>query len=1092
MKYLFPSDNLLTVASGYTPFPGSINTRTGATKAGGGMVSLTGGAIEDATYDVEIVNNTIVGTPTVSMPTFAGVGNPVMSSVAAIAGTSAQSFAVTLTDLGMDTTYAFVPFQGVNLRAKSSGSGGNSITINVNESGITRTGTDYALFEPLTKDANEYVGDQWNFGASVLNADGTIPSAAPRVSFGADPQVYRQYKEFRDGRYVYRFSPAPVRDVQEGARVYAVTGSRVVTTDNTVTTRTYTGVTSLYSLLNAIIGDASAHVDVDGAVTNDTHPNGMAMVEMSVRTVSYVQSIERDGTIFVRNANLDVSATDDAPTELLTITCKTADYIGAETWEVRGTVSGELADAVTDVLYDGADYDFTIPLLLPPSSTPAAEQKSARLELITRTDGAPLPVLCLENFVLGADARNRTFTYTWRTRATECNCDNVDVDGGPDDDILGIDPGTTMSEEIPAALQTPLQTLYNWRKTFVGSNAALVAPGTAVTGDSTGLPTGTLASDWEQDTITTADHMRLMERVSAVLKVDRVDIDAANQATAIFHSALRNIYDTLGTVPAPAQAEWDAAETQLETDFSTLLTNTGADWWRTWSAYIDASSFTTPNTAEPHQTAYAARLLMQDFDAYLERYRAWMDKVLVLAGVEPDFDSATRRGNNVWQDEGGNAWFESEDGLLPIQPGFYYHSCRLGEDDEPVSTQEFGIGVGIGCLEALAVGDKLIITISPIGNLRVTYQVGDQFRVKIIAGAPAQLGGGQTGTDTQTWRVVGSVAGALADYSLYKPTPNTYSASGLTFLITPGGIDSALGDEFEFFIEGGQFRYRKNGGAWSANTQIAASVNIDTAGGAAVAAAFATGAAPSFVIGDTYNFSVQALHTLERLCSPVDGAYLNGDSTGGSVSSITYTATMLAASQRTILFARSAATAAVGLTVSIHNGGGGLLFSNDYQINPGDNAIDLTADIDGYGTGATLRFALYDVGYPVPVLPPMTMLWLGHPLELDMPNGVPDPGIARTRVAIGNKARPRVRYGANVQHVAVASSSVDDLIERLNDAAVNHQGRFAAVWPAGSQTECGIVRFTGEDLEVEDEFDYQPTDSTDRLLRFTLPLEAVA
>ena len=357
MNYLFPLDNLLTEATGYTPYLGSINTRTSASKSGGGLVTLIGGATEDATYDVEIVNNTIVGTPAVSTPVFTGVGNPVMSSLSASSGTAAQVFTVTLIDLGTDTTYAFTPFHGVTLQAKTSGSGGNSIVIEVDESGIVRTGTDFALIDPLVKDSNEYVGDQWNFGAVVLNPGGTIPTSAPRISFGADPQVYRQYKEFSDGRYVYRFSPAPVRDVQDGARVYAVTGSRTVTTFNGVGTRTYSSVTTLYSLLNAILGDASAHVDVVGAVTNDTSPGGMAMVEMSVRTVSYVQSIERDGTVFVRNADLSVTVTDDAPTELLTITCKSTDYTGSEVWEVRGSVSGELADAVTDVAYDGADYD---------------------------------------------------------------------------------------------------------------------------------------------------------------------------------------------------------------------------------------------------------------------------------------------------------------------------------------------------------------------------------------------------------------------------------------------------------------------------------------------------------------------------------------------------------------------------------------------------------------------------------------------------------------------------------------------------------------------------------------------------------------
>lgn len=1089
MKYLFPSDNLLTAATGYTPYPESINVRTSADKSGGGVVTLTGGAIEDATYDVEIVNNTIVGTPTVSAPVFSGVGNPVMSALSASAAVAAQVFNVTLTDLGTRTTYAFIPFQGVTLQAASSGAGGNAITITVDESGITRTPTDYALIDPITKDNNEYVGDQWDFGAVVLNADGTIPSSAPRISFGEDPQVYRQYKEFADGRYVHRFSPAPVRDVQEGARVKVVTGSRTVTVTQGMAVDTFAGVETLYDLLSAIEAEATPIVQCVEPVTVNTSPGGMAMVEMSVRTVSYVQSIVRDGTVFVRNAELSVSVSADAPTEVLTIRCTSADYIGAEVWSVRGTVSGELADAVTNVAYDGADYDFTIPEILPPSETPGAD-KAAYLDLLDRGAGDPVPVLCLENFVLGADARSRTFTYVWRPRPPECNCNGVDIEGGPDDDILGIDPEDAVSDTIPALLQTPLQTLYNWRKTFIGSNAAFVAPGTAVTGDSRIAPAGTVLQDMQYDTIDTSKYARMIERVSAILKVDRVDIDAANQATAIFHSALRDIYDTLTTVPAPAQAEWDAAETQMETDFSTLLTNTGADWFRNWSAYVEnTASGVTPNDAATHEAEYAARLLTADFDAYLERYRSWMDKVRVLAGVEPDFNGATRRGNNVWQDHGLTAWFESTDGLLPIQPGYYYHSCKLGEDDMPVSTREFGIGVGIGCPEAMLYGDKLIITISPTGNIRVTYQVGDAFEVRVINGSAIQLGGGQTGTDTQTWRVYGSTVGALADYSLYTPAPVAYSASGLGFLITPGGIDSALGDEFEFYIEGGQFRYRKNGGAWSANTQIAGSVAIDSAGGANVRAQFATGAAPSFVIGDSYSFSVVALNTVERICSPVHGGAFYGD--GGTPMRITYDSHMLTSSLRTVLFVRNREGNERSIDVEIRTAVSALLARISLTVQPGDNMFDLSAGLFGFATAAFID--VLQAGYtPTDETNEWQMLWIGHPVELAMPSGVIDPGVTRKRVKLGNRSRSIVRLGANVVHSAVAESAFDDFIERLNDATVNHDGRFAVVWPAGTQSECGIVRFAGDEIEAEDEFDYQPEDSADRLLKFTLPLEAVA
>lgn len=1091
MKYLFALDNLLTDATGYTPYPESINTRTSATKSGGGLVTMIGGAVEDATYDVEIVNNTIVGTPTVSTPVFTGVGNPVMSSLSASSGTAAQVFTVTLIDLGTDTTYAFTPFQGVTLQAKSSGTGGNSITIDIDESGIVRTGTDYALIDALVKDQNEYIGDQWNFGAVVLNADGTIPSGAPRISFGDDPQVYRQYKEFSDGRYVYRFSPAPVRDVQEGARVKTVTGSRTVIMTNGVTTRTYTSITTLYSLLNAILSDGSALVDVIEPVTVNLTPGGMGMVEMSVRTVSYVQSITRDGTVFVRNAELPFTVSDDAPTEIITITCSAADYIGSEVWEVRGSVSGELADAVTNVAYDGTDYDFTIPQLLPPSSEPAAAEKSARLELLDRGEGQGVPVLCVENFVLGADARNRTFEFIWRPRPPECNCDDVEIQGGPDGGILGTEE-PYVGELIPAALQTRVQSLYSWLNTFVASQASILAGSTAITSDEGTAPAGTVTQETTDPSASTGDAINLLQRVGAALKVDRVDIEAAKTAAALLHSVLVDIYETnSNTMPSAAGTGWDSALTDLQTDFSALSTLIGSTFWRNWSAYIDkgVSFSATVDDERAAEAAFSSALLTADFDGYMEKWRARMDYVRTLGGVSPDFDGATRRGNNVWQDHNGSAWFESQDGLLPIQPGFYYHSCRLGDDDLPVATREFGIGVGIGCADQLQYGDKLFITISPIGNLRVTYQVGDQFRVAIINGAPAQLGGGRTGTDTQTWRVRGSVLGGLTDYSLYKPSPGTYSASGITFKITPGGIADALGDEFEWYVEGGQFRYRKNGGAWSSATQIsAAAVLIDTANGAGIGVQFTTGAAPSFVAGDTYSFSVKALHTLDRLCSPVHGGTQDingGDFLVADDFHMADPTATVGGVYETILFVRAAIECSVNVTPK---DGGFSYPAIVYACTPGDNVFVLTDDIRSF----EITHLHVDVGNDGGDYTPVQMLWLGHPFELDMPNGIADPGITKKRVKLGTPARSRARLGATIQHSAVAEDAFDDFIERLNDATVNHEGRFAVVWPAGKQAECGIVRFTGDELEVEDERDYQPTDSIDRLLKFQLSLEAVA
>ena len=251
---------------------------------------------------------------------------------------------------------------------------------------------------------------------------------------------------------------------------------------------------------------------------------------------------------------------------------------------------------------------------------------------------------------------------------------------------------------------------------------------------------------------------------------------------------------------------------------------------------------------------------------------------------------------------------------------------------------------------------------------------------------------------------------------------------------------------------------------------------------------FTTGAAPSFVIGDTYSFRATALHTVGRLCSPVHGGTF--DSEYGPMlvpddlhmSDVT---TLDGIVYETALFVR----AAVDCTINITPREG--VYSHPtqaYVCTPGDNVFFITDAIRALDiTGLEVI-----VGNDGGDLTPVQMLWLGHPFELDMPNDIADPGITRKRIKLGNRSRAVARLGANIQHSAVAESSFDEFVELLNDAAVNHDGRFAVIWPASAQAECGIVRYTGDEIEVEDELDYQPADSTDRLLKFTLPLEAVA
>lgn len=409
-----------------------------AAKDGGGSVTLSGpytGA-SDTTIDIEIVDNG-GSTIQVSRPTFAGVGSGDMSDVSA-PGVAVQSVVVTLEDLGTETLSAYATFQGVTLRAIASGAGGNDIAIDVDHTALVDADTDWSLQSDLQEGTNEYVGDQWDFGAAILEPAGTIPASAPRMRFGNDPQVYRQYKKYQSGRYIYSFTPKPVRDVHKGAKVHAISGTRTVTVTDGVTPETYTGIVTLYDALSAI-RDGSDLIKVEGPIVNDRLPDGQGINELSVRTSSYVVGVDVNGNGAIERAELVISVEDSTPTETLSITCTDASVPGSEAWEVHGDVSGTLDNAVTAQPYADGPYAFTIPRAQVPdptiTGTILVEYIPAGLH-----DGI-IPSMCVEQPLLGNAARNGKWEYVYTKRPdSECDCSAGSLDGGPNFDCLGIDP----------------------------------------------------------------------------------------------------------------------------------------------------------------------------------------------------------------------------------------------------------------------------------------------------------------------------------------------------------------------------------------------------------------------------------------------------------------------------------------------------------------------------------------------------------------------------------------------------------------------------------------------------------------------------
>ena len=353
---------------------------------------------------------------------------------------AAQIFTVTLEDLGTQTLNAYAPFQGVTIQAKSSGSGGNNISIIIDNSALVLAETAYSVQHDSTAGTTEFTGDEWNFGAAILNTDGTIPDSAPRISFGADPQVYRQYKFYRTGQYVYGFSPTLVRDVTHGTIVNAVSGSRTLRVANSGTVvDTMTAIVTLYDALVAI-RDHSTLVEVVGAIINDKTPGGQAMLDLSVWTSSYVTGIVPSGSDPVLHADLIVYPNSSAPTETLTLTVTDATLTGAEVWSVRGDVSGLLANAITNVLYADGDYTFTIP---PPSAESEIAPGTINVEYLPSDNTrSTTSTLCVVQPIIGSAGRAGTWEFVWTARPTsDCDCSNDPMLGGPTEECLGVSPG---------------------------------------------------------------------------------------------------------------------------------------------------------------------------------------------------------------------------------------------------------------------------------------------------------------------------------------------------------------------------------------------------------------------------------------------------------------------------------------------------------------------------------------------------------------------------------------------------------------------------------------------------------------------------
>jgi hypothetical protein len=260
---------------------------------------------------------------------------------------------------------------------------------------------------------------------------------------------------------------------------------------------------------------------------------------------------------------------------------------------------------------------------------------------------------------------------------------------------------------------------------------------------------------------------------------------------------------------------------------------------------------------------------------FVRRYQAAMDYVRALAGLIPKTDAGTKQGSECWQPcEGEFEWRVNGREYLPACTNAPYQSCVevLDERGETriVSTQEFGFIIRCACPERLLPGDKFSFTIENDAAPPKTYQAGDTIKIPIIAAAPLELAGGQDGDDTLTWTVRGSAGANWPTYAAPIGSEPLYDHDGLKFRVRQGGISFALGDQFQFAVAGGTFRWRRDNGAWSGDLAITDDP-IPLADGLSLT--FKPGPAPAFAAGDAWAFDVKQPHAPKLARSPDRGAW---------------------------------------------------------------------------------------------------------------------------------------------------------------------------------------------------------------------------
>lgn len=283
-----------------------------------------------------------------------------------------------------------------------------------------------------------------------------------------------------------------------------------------------------------------------------------------------------------------------------------------------------------------------------------------------------------------------------------------------------------------------------------------------------------------------------------------------------------------------------------------------------WQASVDTAKTQWQDATLKSTFDQRAAFFNKVVQYFPQKYAAKMNWVRTVAGVPPKA-SAGSAGSPCWHDYGDGFWWEDVNGFyLPAFTNQPFVSATRLPDGKIVSTQEFGFGLITQCDHRLKVGDRFTISINGT-NSQNTWAEGDRFVIPLVSAASAPLVGGDDGDTTQTWTVRSSVLGALVDYAFVPSAPVHWAHTPATVILQPGGIPFEVGDSLAFDIEGGEFRWRRDSGSWTTDDLYGTSP-IDLGDGLMLTPQ--AGSAPSFIVGDTWQFSAIATYGTQRMRQP--------------------------------------------------------------------------------------------------------------------------------------------------------------------------------------------------------------------------------